>query len=132
MTTSTNIKKRAEALRPDLPMAQIVDAILAHYRGAGTIYSPAQISKWLEIPHEQVLASMLVLATDPIDALEGRWVLFDVDDEQYDLTPDDVLTADEEGVLYHPETGFPIPNFRRRVALIYRARPQLDDLARDH
>jgi hypothetical protein len=126
------LKEWALGRRPDLPMARVLDVLLAQYDGPGTIYPPARILADFDLAdRDAVLAALLQLSGEPRNVLKQSWFFLDAEGESQPITQDEVEDALQAGALSDPDSGELVPNFRRRVYFVYMADRGLDLIAKN-
>lgn len=117
-----HLKSRAKRLRPDLPTDEVIDYLVAHFRGDGTVYSPAEVVR--SVPgrsSDAVLAALLLLAKKPTNILQPRWFFEAADGSEYELNRKQVADALRDDEFYHPTSGVRIRDFKQAITLVYFA-----------
>ena len=117
------LKARAHQIRPDLPTDAVIDVLVHDYQGRGTIYSPATVAEQAQahVNPALVLATLLLLATEPLHVLNGHWLYIDDDGELFSLNADQVTEAVQQDQFYHPLSGNRVYDFQKSIRLIYEA-----------
>jgi hypothetical protein len=121
-----DLKARAEHERPELPVGQVVDALVDGYRGVGTVYVPAEIAEASKVSDlALVLKTLDLLSKRPYSVLESHWVFFDESNNIYELEDDAVAETFTTSIFYHPVTGDIVPEYKDSLRLLYEATQDL-------
>lgn len=123
-------KKRVRQGSPALPMDSILDYLLGHYHGLGTVYSPANIVSYLSASDASSIVNALnCLCGEPYSLLERHWTFFDQQTgntfEIIDTEIDSALSTQE---FFHPVNGVLVPNFWNYIGLSYTSTEEFERL----
>jgi hypothetical protein len=121
------LKSWARRVRSDLPTNDVIDYLIDNHHGAGTVYSPSEVVRALRRhSYDSILATLLLLAGEPTGMLNGQWVYFDQEGEQFDLDPDAVAEAVRAKEFFHPLSGAADPSFLKSIGLVYTSAAAFD------
>jgi hypothetical protein len=75
------------------------------------------------IPNDKMLFDVVMhISSGAIRLLEMKFKLVDMEkDTEYLLTHDEIHESMKCNVLYHPNTGFEVPNFKDKVVVYFEA-----------
>jgi hypothetical protein len=123
------LKERAGRVRPDLPTSRVIDVLVEHYHGPRTTYSPADISQQLRsYDPKSVLAALLLLDSEPLNAVQSHWVFFDDEGGQFEVSADELEQILASGEFYHPLSGARVYSYEQSIGLLYESGPVLERL----
>jgi hypothetical protein len=124
--TVEELKSRIAVARPGALSSRVIDYLVASHAGEGTFYSPSYIARQLSAQAEAVYAILLAMSNLAEAALAGKWIWVDNEDEQHEISVDDVEQSLTTGQFFHPETGDAVPNFRDRLGMIFESTAEFD------
>lgn len=130
--TLQDLKDRARGVRPDLPTDSVIDTLVQQYHGPGTVYSPSAIAERIHAESNEILATLLLLADEPLQVVSGHWIFFDDRGEQFPLDVEDVANALSTEEFFHPTSGDQIFHYREAIGLVYEPGTRLDELVGAH
>ena len=130
MGGNTKIKENIERLkqsRPDLPVEDVIQALVSEYCGPGTYYPPLRTSRLVSSNALPSFTTLALMATPQYNLLVRKWEYYDREsDETYSLTPEQVQEARDHDCFYHPESGEEIPNYSEKILLYYEPSEEFD------
>jgi hypothetical protein len=124
----TDVKERARRARPDLPTDPVIDQLVQQYHGPRTVYSPQAIAERIHAAPDEIFATLLLLAEEPLYVVSGHWVFFDERGEQFPLDAEDVASALESKEFFHPLSGDQVFHYTEAIGLVYESGKCLDEL----
>jgi hypothetical protein len=124
--TLVDLADGAQRVAPELPVRQVLDALVYEYHGRGTMYRAQDVSEFTGLDVEIVARCLRVLDGPPLRIVAAQWVYVDDGGNLHDLDPDDVREAIRSKEFFHPDSGSRVFDYEDAIHLVFVSGPQLD------
>ncbi|MFS2008373.1 hypothetical protein ACCD06_00640 [Azospirillum sp. CT11-132] len=64
---------------------------------------------------QELMAAITILSTSNVRAFEFRGLFVDDNEDEYEVSADDIASARASGEFIHPQTGKAVPDFENRI-----------------
>lgn len=106
---------------PDVPAVsyctKIIDFMVRHERTSLNFITYSTLCNACEIkrPDSELFVAIAILTASKMHFLDSRALLHFGEGKEFELEPGAVSAARQSGILIHPETGNPVPDFENHI-----------------
>jgi hypothetical protein len=131
--TLTKIKEEILKRWADVPAAEVSLRIVDYIAGLPQsnrrmlTYRTLLVAAGKARVDDDLLAAVNILVNSPIAVFDAHGIFIDDDDDEFELSPEELLDATRKGVFVHPQSGEVVANYKEKIVPFFTPSSRFSD-----